>query len=92
VLKNAKPKLRKAILSNCNKELINTISECVLNLLNGNLKLTVKDVDYKSSEVSFAQSLEGPCACHEEEAYKSTRRIPRASFIGNTADRGKSDI
>ena len=40
VLKNAKPKLRKALLSNCNKELINTISECVLNVLKGNLKLT----------------------------------------------------
>jgi len=40
VLKNAKPKLRKAILSNCNKELINTISECVLNVLRGNVKLT----------------------------------------------------
>ena len=40
VLKNAKPKLRKAILTNCNRELINTISECVLNVLKGNLKLT----------------------------------------------------
>jgi hypothetical protein len=40
VLRNEKTKLRKAILSNCNKELINTISECVLNVLIGNLKLT----------------------------------------------------
>jgi hypothetical protein len=41
VLKNAKPKLRKAMLSNCNKELINTISECVLNVLKGNEKITL---------------------------------------------------
>ena len=40
VLKNAKPKLRKAILTNCNRELVKTISECVLNVLKGNLKLT----------------------------------------------------
>jgi len=40
VLKTAEPKLRKAIISNCNKELVNCISECVLNVLNGNIKLT----------------------------------------------------
>ena len=33
VLKDAKPKLRKAIISNCDKELIHTISECALNVL-----------------------------------------------------------
>jgi hypothetical protein len=37
VLKTAHPKLRKAIISNCNKELVNCISECALNVLNGNL-------------------------------------------------------
>jgi len=31
-LKDAKPKLRKAIISNCDKELINSISECALNV------------------------------------------------------------
>jgi len=35
----ADPKLRKAIISKCNKELVNCISECVLNVLNGNSKL-----------------------------------------------------
>jgi hypothetical protein len=39
VLKSANPKLRKVILSNCNKELLNSISECALNVLNGNLSL-----------------------------------------------------
>jgi len=41
VLKTAQPKLRKAIISNSNRELLNSISECILNVLNGNLKLTV---------------------------------------------------
>jgi len=40
VLRTAEPKLRKAILSNCNKELVNSINECIPNVLNGNVKLT----------------------------------------------------
>jgi len=39
-LKTADPKLRKAIISKCNKELVHCISECILNVLNGNIKLT----------------------------------------------------
>jgi len=39
VLRTGEPKLRKAIISNCNKELVNSISECILNVLNGNVKL-----------------------------------------------------
>ena len=40
VLKTANPKLRKAILANCKSELLKTLSECSLNLLLGNVKLT----------------------------------------------------
>jgi len=40
VLKSAQPKLRKAIILNGNRELINSISECFLNVLNGNLKVS----------------------------------------------------
>ena len=40
VLKNARPKLRKAIVSNCNKDLLNSICECVLNVLNGNIRIS----------------------------------------------------
>ena len=40
VLWSAQPKLRKAIILNGNRELINSISECVLNVLNGNLKVS----------------------------------------------------
>jgi len=40
VLKTAHPKLRKAIITNCNKELVNSISECILNVLNGNVRLS----------------------------------------------------
>ena len=58
VLKNASPKLRKAIISNCNKDLLNSISECALNVLNGNIRLSNcakrKLKKYKSSLRSLA--------------------------------------
>ena len=38
--KTAQPKLRKAIISNSNRELLNCISECILNVLNGNFKVS----------------------------------------------------
>ena len=40
VLKTAPPKLRKDILANNKSELVKTLSECSLNLLRGNVKLT----------------------------------------------------
>ena len=40
ILKHARPKLRKAIISNCDLELVNCINECVLNVLYGNGALT----------------------------------------------------
>ena len=40
VPKNARPKLRKAIVSNCNKDLLHSISECVLNVLNSNIRVS----------------------------------------------------
>ena len=33
--------MRKAVTPNCDKELLNCISECVLKVLNGNIALTV---------------------------------------------------
>ena len=40
LLKSSQPKLRKAIISNCNRELFNCISECILNVLKANLKVS----------------------------------------------------
>ena len=40
VLTTAQFKLRKAIVSNCDRDLFNSICECVLNVLNGNVKLS----------------------------------------------------
>ena len=38
--RSSDPKLRKAILANCKSELVKTLSECSLNLLRCNVKLT----------------------------------------------------
>jgi hypothetical protein len=40
VLKHAWPKLREAIVSKCDRDLENCISECALNVLNVNVALT----------------------------------------------------
>ena len=40
VLKDARPKLRRAILANSDGELINSVGECALNVLQGNVKLS----------------------------------------------------
>jgi len=40
-LKGARPKLRRAIIANSDKELLNSISECALKVLRGNVKLSV---------------------------------------------------
>jgi hypothetical protein len=40
VLKIAQPKLRKALISNCNPLHLNCISECILMVLNGNLNVS----------------------------------------------------
>jgi len=40
-LKDARPKLRRAIIANIDKELLNSISECTLNVLKGTVKLSV---------------------------------------------------
>ena len=40
LLRSAQPKLRKAIISNCDRDLVNCITEFILNDLNGNIALT----------------------------------------------------
>jgi len=43
VLKTAEPRFLKALITNCNKEHVNYIIECVLNVLNGNIKFSACD-------------------------------------------------
>jgi hypothetical protein len=78
VLKMAHPKLRKAIIANCDKELVNCISECVLNVLNGNLpceasKLRKHKVALRKDSDTHV-SLSG-----KKKAHRSARGISAAS-------------
>jgi hypothetical protein len=43
VLNTSQPKLRKAIISICDRDVVNSINEGVLNVLNGNIALTGND-------------------------------------------------
>ena len=45
LISNCKNKLRKAIIKNSSKEEIYAICECVLNICNGNLKITKTDYE-----------------------------------------------
>ena len=45
IIFNAKPELRNAMLKNADKELVRTICECVLNIINGNVN--VDDINKK---------------------------------------------
>jgi len=55
---NAEPRLRKSLITNCNKELVNCISECVANVLNSNIKLLVcntrKDAKIQGHDLKVA--------------------------------------
>jgi hypothetical protein len=39
-LNEARPKLRQAVISNCDKDVVHSVSECALNVLRGNVKLS----------------------------------------------------
>ena len=57
VLKTARPKLRNAIVSNCDKQLVNSICECVPNVLNGDVKLSGCDKrKLRKHKASYARS------------------------------------
>lgn len=59
VLRNSKPKLRKAILQHCDKDLIKALSEISLNTLQGNLPLNTNSktslTKYKNKLRKLAQ-------------------------------------
>ena len=54
VLSKCKVKIRKAILRNADKELIEVICHCIYNLLNGNIKLSDSE---KSHLTAYKQTL-----------------------------------
>jgi hypothetical protein len=91
VLKTAHPKLRKAIIANCDKELVNCISECVLNVLTGNLPCDVSKL--RKHKVALRSHRQARLSFGQEETHRSALGISAASTERDIAiDRRAPDI
>ena len=60
VLKQAKPQARRALLTSTDDDLIKAIVECVINILNGNHKLTKEDKGKLNKYKSRLRALVNP--------------------------------
>ena len=80
VLKAATPKLRKAIVSNCDRELVHSICECGLNELNGNVRLSdcVALKLRKHRTVLRKGGRQATPPVGQKEAHSAARRVPAA--------------
>ena len=85
-IKDAKPKLRKAIISNCDRELVNSISECGLNVLRGNVKLTVCQKKRLKKFKGQLRTVVGKrVPLPSKKRHKSARLLPRSTLISSSA-------
>jgi len=57
ILKHCKKPMHKSIIQGADKELINTICECILNCLNGNVKLNEKEVNTLAKHKKYLRQL-----------------------------------
>lgn len=72
VLKGASPKMRKAIINNADKPLLGTLSECSLNVLNGNQKVSPKCMHLLGKYKNQLRHLAAPT---NRVSYKRKRQI-----------------
>jgi len=94
VLNTADPKLRKAILANCKRELVKTLSECSLNLLRGNVKVdTVPEEEIAKIPSTPTQASRYACFTKfQEESHCSARRFLTPSPRRSVANYRQSNI
>ena len=93
VLKRAEPNLRRRMNSNCNKELVKSMSECILNVLNGNVKLLgITLVNCVSTKPHSARWPNNECLSYQVEAHSSTGWISDTSAENSSAHDRKSII
>ena len=93
-LKDAQPKLRKAIISNYDKDLVNCVSECALNLIHGNVKLsdcTRRKLRKYRRQLRTVFDKARASGSQENVDY-SARRIPSTVANGSTAHVGFSHL
>jgi hypothetical protein len=81
LLKTATPKLRKAIISNTNSDLIKSSAECILNVLYGNVTLTEcgKRKLRKHKTVLCTLADKRVPLTRKKKNNSSTRRVPVAT-------------
>jgi len=78
VLKRAEPCFRKPLITNCNKELVNCISECVINVMKGNIKLS----DCKTRKLKkYKTALRKVADRHVAFAGKKRLIVQRGGFL-----------
>ena len=63
VLSHCKPKIRNAILKNCQNDLIHIICDCVFNVVKGNIP-------------GLSQEKVNKLACHKTSLIKLTKKVP----------------
>jgi len=77
-LEDVRPKLRRVIIANSDKELLTSISECALNVLKGNVKLSVCK---KRKLRKFRRQLRTVVDKHVPLARKKKLIIQRGGFL-----------
>ena len=73
-LQTASPKLRKAILENCNNDLHCCIVEMSVNLLNGNIKLSPNEIKKLKRNKGILRRIAGLCKKNNRLASRKTVR------------------
>jgi len=90
VLKEADPKLRKAIIANCSRETVKSICECALNVLCGNIPLSAcskrKLRIYKNSLCKVADKSVSLSAKRKVISHRGGFLLPLLSAILPTLD------
>jgi hypothetical protein len=81
VLKAADPKLRKAVIANCNQETLKSIWECAFNVLLGNIPMSAcrKRELRNIRTVSARSRIRG--YIRQAESYKAARRFPSPAAV-----------
>ena len=71
ILKHCKQPMHKSIIQGADKELINTICECILNCLNGNVKLNETEVNTLAKHKKYLRQL----LAKDSRAHKKKKQI-----------------
>jgi len=82
VFKALNPKLRKAIIANCNQETLKSICDCALNVLGGNIPLSAcSKRKLRTYKKSIRRVADKSVFLYQAKGYKSSRLIPSPTAV-----------